>query len=68
MKVKFTVEAEISKREVYDTKTLKADLLGEWVKVKSGLYENAISGTITSIELSDKLEKIQILNEDMQEV
>lgn len=59
MKMKFVVEAEINNQDIFDKRTLKEDLMGELMKVKSGLYENAFYGTITSIELLPSVRKVQ---------
>lgn len=59
MKMKFVVEADINNQDIFDKRTLKEDLMGELMKVKSGLYENAFYGTITSIELLPSVRKVQ---------
>lgn len=52
-KVVFTVEAEITKEErVYGDQIKDGDLVGEIMKVKSGLYENLIVGSITAVNIS----------------
>jgi hypothetical protein len=51
VKIKLVVEAEVANDE--EMATLESDLISGWMAVKSGLYENRVWGTITSV---DKLE------------
>lgn len=51
MKLKLVVDMELEKRDVEDVSTLRQDLEGELVKVKSGLYENRVYGQIVKVEI-----------------
>ena len=48
--VKATIEIEVPKDIVDDVKKLSEDLIGEFVKVKGGQYENIAFGYITNTE------------------
>ena len=48
-KVEVTVELEVPKDMVDDVQKLSEELIGKFVKVKEGLYENAAFGFITGI-------------------
>ena len=45
----FLVQATIEDQDVLDYRTLKEDLEGELVKIKSGAYENAFYGVIVKV-------------------
>jgi hypothetical protein len=49
MKIIFTVEAELGDQEIIDKRTVKEDLEGELVKIKSGPYDNAFYGNIVDV-------------------
>ncbi len=49
-KVKATIELEVPKDMVEDVGKLREELIGEFVKVKGGPYENAAFGFITNVE------------------
>ncbi len=51
VKLIMTLEAELEKGDVDDIKTLKQDLEGELMKVKSGLYENRFYGSIVKVRV-----------------
>lgn len=46
-----TAELSLETELIYDKDTLSKDLLGEWIKVKSGLYENLAAGCISSVKV-----------------
>jgi hypothetical protein len=50
-----TVEFTVSPNEMIDEQTLEEDLLGQFVKIKSGAYENALVGVVTSV--NEKLQR-----------
>jgi hypothetical protein len=54
--LKITVDACIDSSEIYDLDSLVQDLYGEVTKVKSGLYENLLSGNITGVEIVGEAE------------
>lgn len=51
-KVTITAELEIEDCYVPSIETLKEDLLGEFIKVKSGLYENVGMGNIIEVSVN----------------
>ncbi len=58
--ITFRVVAELSIPEdwIQDDDPVETSILGEYIKVKSGLYENILSGFVVSVEkLSDDSEE-----------
>ena len=58
MKITLTVEVDINPKDLIsrhtptkkeDWEELKNQLLGSWMKVKSGAYENSLMGTIEKV-------------------
>lgn len=49
MILKITAEIDVEDNFVEDDQTIVEDLLGEVVKVKSGVYENIAVGNISSV-------------------
>lgn len=50
MELTITVEIEIDDEFIHNEDTLIDDLLGSWVKIKSGAYDNLALGTVTSVQ------------------
>lgn len=50
-KIIVTAELEIEDIFLHDKNTLTSDILGSFVKVKGGLYENLAFGFITDVKL-----------------
>lgn len=48
---KITATIQIETGYIYDQDTLLEDLKGEFIKVKSGCYENLAFGDINTVEL-----------------
>lgn len=48
VKLKLIVYVDVDQELIQDEKTLLSDLKGEFVKVKSGTYENMLVGDIVS--------------------
>jgi hypothetical protein len=46
-----TAELEIEDDLIYDKHTLVQDLLGQYIKIKSGGYENVAAGNVTSVSV-----------------
>lgn len=49
-KVEATVDIEVPKDMVEDAEKLSEELIGEFVKVKGGSYENAAFGFISAVK------------------
>ena len=61
-RIRYRIVAEIDLPEnlIYDLVEVEAAIKGEFVKVKSGLYENIASGFVTEIErISDNTEETE---------
>lgn len=54
--VTLTVEASIDSGFIFDADSIVQDLEGEWVKVKSGAYDNAVMGIITGAKITGEEE------------
>jgi hypothetical protein len=54
--LKITVDACIDSSDIYYPNSFVQDLYGEVMKVKSGLYENLLSGNITGVEIVGEAE------------
>jgi len=57
MKIIITSEMEIDDDFIDSKDTLKDDLLGEFVKIKSGLYDNMLCGHVVAVRDSDNTEE-----------
>ena len=60
-----TIVFEISKKDIRSLKTLSKDLKGEFVKVKSGEYDNLAMGFIEEI---NKITPITMEFNEIQEI
>lgn len=55
MRLRLTVDLSVRKRDLHPPETIEGDLKGQWIKVKSGEYENQLMGVITAVETVDKV-------------
>lgn len=57
--IMFTITAtlEIDEDMVYDKAGLRDEILGHFVKIKSGLYDNAACGYVTDVIIADNTEE-----------
>ena len=52
-----TAELEIDNDMIYDRATLEQELVGQFVKIKSGLYDNVACGNVSSVRVPDNTEE-----------
>ena len=60
-KLTLAVDVELHDEEVQDESTIATDLEGEVMKVKSGIYENWISGNIVRIDVEHVLDDLDTI-------
>jgi len=55
-----TAEIEIDENHIYEDNPVEDNLIDEFIKIKSGLYENLVSGWVTKVvRISDNAEETE---------
>ena len=52
-----TAELAIDNDLIYDMATLRQELAGQFIKIKSGLYENIACGYVCAVSIPDNTEE-----------